>query len=265
MLQADDKDGHDVKPKITKNYVKSTYYSDDDDYENYEYQYRDEFKKKKYSKLERKYQKRKIIKYDDEYLESDIEDGELLTGSDDEEKIPDYLREKNNQSNEKYEDIAKKYPPSLRIIVQDTNLNKIKVGTLYIITFKGGSLGREGDHDVVIPDINISKFHLKFTYNEKKSVYQCIDLGSRNGTILNGKRMSTAKQESELMDIVHGSTIQLSQTKLLCHIHPGNSTCGLCEPGLLMDFKNDEKSVSLSHKEQLKKLQKRYGLENDSK
>lgn len=166
-------------------------------------------------------------------------------------------------ANGTYEDIAKKYPPSLRIIVQETNIPKLKVGTLFLITFKGGTLGREGDHDVIIPDLNISKYHLKFSYNEEESVYQCVDLGSRNGTILNGKRMSNAKQESDPLNLVHGSTLQLSQTKLMCHVHSGNSTCGHCEPGLIIGQQNLPKVVTLSHKEQLKKLQKRYGLETE--
>lgn len=54
-------------------------------------------------------------------------------------------------------DIAKKYPPSLRLIVFATNLSNLKIGTLYIVTYIGGTLGREGDHDVIIPDTNVSK------------------------------------------------------------------------------------------------------------
>lgn len=42
-------------------------------------------------------------------------------------------------------------------MVQETNLNDLKVGNLSLITFKGGSLGREGNHDVIIPDVNVSK------------------------------------------------------------------------------------------------------------
>ncbi|KAL9915888.1 angiogenic factor with G patch and FHA domains 1 isoform X2 [Glossina fuscipes] len=163
-------------------------------------------------------------------------------------------------------DIAKKYPPSLRIIVQETNLEDLKVGSLSIITYKGGSLGREGNHDVIIPDVNVSKYHLKFIYDTKKSVYKCVDLGSRNGTLLNGQRMSVSKSESDCHNIVHGSVLQIGQTKLLCHVHEGNSTCGLCEPGLLIDSSRETSTgsaVVLSHKEQLKKLQKKYGLENE--
>lgn len=60
-------------------------------------------------------------------------------------------------------DIAKKYPPSLRIVVQESNLEGLKVGSLSLITFKGGSLGREGNHDVIIPDVNVSKVFILFT------------------------------------------------------------------------------------------------------
>ncbi|XP_075168999.1 angiogenic factor with G patch and FHA domains 1 isoform X4 [Haematobia irritans] len=161
-------------------------------------------------------------------------------------------------------DIAKKYPPSLRIVVQESNLEGLKVGSLSLITYKGGSLGREGSHDVIIPDVNVSKFHLKFTYDTKRGLYKCVDLGSRNGTILNGIRMSGSKTESEAHDLVHGSVIQIGQTKLLCHVHEGNSTCGLCEPGLLIETTREiTPGPTLSHKQQLKKLQKKYGLKNE--
>lgn len=143
--------------------------------------------------------------------------------------------------------------------------------------FPGGSLGREGKHDVIIPDINCSKYHMKFSYNEEENGYTCIDLGSRNGTFMNGKRMSNAKQESEPMKLAHGAVLQIGQTKLLCHIHDGYSTCGQCEPGLLTDntatayiesaeasAKSKPGNVNDDHKRQLKNLKKRYGLQDES-
>ncbi|XP_031626140.1 angiogenic factor with G patch and FHA domains 1 isoform X3 [Contarinia nasturtii] len=176
-------------------------------------------------------------------------------------------------------DIAKRYPPSLRIIVQETNIRKLKIGELFLITYKGGSLGREGKHDVIIPDINCSKYHLKFIYDEAQSGYTVVDLGSRNGTFMNGKRMSNAKQESDPIELVHGTVIQIGQTKLLCHIHDGHSTCGQCEPGLLTDntaasysavtedntrsTKTKPGNVGDDHKRQLKNLKKRYGLQDE--
>ncbi|XP_037034907.1 angiogenic factor with G patch and FHA domains 1 isoform X2 [Bradysia coprophila] len=167
-------------------------------------------------------------------------------------------------------DVAKKYPPSLRLMVLETNLPKLKVGELFIVTYKGGSLGREGAHDVIIPDINVSKYHLKFTYNDEKAGYECVDLGSRNGTLMNGKRISNAKQESDPVLLIHGCNIQLSQTKLLCHVHDGHITCRECEPGLIQvqvatpAEENVDRSNGLSHKEELKKIKKRYGLADES-
>lgn len=56
-------------------------------------------------------------------------------------------------------DLAKSYPPCIRIIVKETNLMKLKVGCLFLVPYTGGSLGREGDHSVLIPDVNISKVY----------------------------------------------------------------------------------------------------------
>ncbi|XP_062549925.1 angiogenic factor with G patch and FHA domains 1 isoform X3 [Armigeres subalbatus] len=167
-------------------------------------------------------------------------------------------------------DISRKYPPSLRLIVQESSVASLKEGSLFIITCNGGSLGREGDHDVIIPDINVSKYHLKFSYNTRTSAYQLLDLGSRNGTFLNGTRMAPTMQESDLFDIVHGDVIDLTRTKLLCHIHDGNYTCGNCEPGLLMKTSkkgtaSDDERITkpVSYKEGKKLLQRRFGLEDE--
>ncbi|XP_017484182.1 PREDICTED: angiogenic factor with G patch and FHA domains 1 isoform X1 [Rhagoletis zephyria] len=208
----------------------------------------------------------------------DIEDGELTDCSSSESDIDSedskWASGKEGKSAATFsgggrlQDIAKKYPPSLRVIVQESNLEGLKVGNLSLITYKGGSLGREGNHDVVIPDVNVSKLHMKFHYDHKEAVYKCIDLGSRNGTVLNGVRMSASKRESSEYDLVHGSVLQIGQTKLLCHVHEGNSTCGLCEPGLLIESPRESNvtpgnTIVLSHREQLKMLQKKYGLEKE--
>lgn len=119
---------------------------------------------------------------------------------------------------------------------------------------------------------NYFQFHLTFKYNTALANYECVDMGSRNGTLLDGRRMSNAKQESEPFSVVHNSVIQLSQTKLLIHVHEGNTTCGQCEPGLNVvtaqpagvDSTDLAASGPLSHKEELKQIKKRYGLADDS-
>lgn len=121
----------------------------------------------------------------------------------------------------------------MRIIIESSSVTNLKTGSLHIITCSGGSIGREGEHSILISDINISKYHLQINYNNETCKYYCIDMGSRNGTLLNGKRMSPSKQESEPMEILHGSRLQIGSTILVCHIHNGNQTCGHCEPGLI--------------------------------
>ncbi|XP_068982240.1 angiogenic factor with G patch and FHA domains 1 isoform X3 [Bombus flavifrons] len=176
-----------------------------------------------------------------------------------------------NISIEKYRrqalDLAKTYPPCMRIIVKETNLSKLKIGSLFFVAYTGGSIGREGDHSVVIPDINISKHHARILYNEDRKIYEVIDLGSRNGTFLNGKRLSVAKQESEPHEVSHGSIIQVSTTKLLCHIHNGNETCGHCEPGLVQQSINAEENKASKkdqHKQELRRLKHKFGVEKDN-
>jgi hypothetical protein len=78
--------------------------------------------------------------------------------------------------------------------------------------------------------------HVKFTFDEALGKYYVTDLGSRNGTCLNGKRLSVAKQESSPHEVMHGSTLQVGGTKLLCHIHGGRDTCSYCEPGLVQQM-----------------------------
>lgn len=143
-----------------------------------------------------------------------------------------------------------------------------------MVTCKGGTLGREGSHHhVLLPVEDVSKEHLKFTYNSKKGIYQFIDK-SRNGTLLNGKQVSLLKQEEcEPQSLLHGDVLEIGRVKLLAHIHEGLNTCSECEPynyaqkpqepTVTKSTSDDLLPPSLSHKEQLKLLQKRYGLESE--
>ncbi|XP_026492678.2 angiogenic factor with G patch and FHA domains 1 isoform X2 [Vanessa tameamea] len=164
------------------------------------------------------------------------------------------------------ESVAKHHPPCMRVIVRETNLPKLKVGSLYLITKDGGTIGREGDHhSIVIRDHNVSRNHLDINYDMDKRMYLAIDLGSKNGTVINGIRISESQERSRPVEIVHGSTIQLGETKLLCHIHAGNDTCGHCEPGLIMETQEKEKvaytrtcSVQKQHQLELARLKNKY-------
>ncbi|XP_047997191.1 angiogenic factor with G patch and FHA domains 1 isoform X3 [Leguminivora glycinivorella] len=163
--------------------------------------------------------------------------------------------------------IAKHHPPSMRVIVRETNLPKLKVGTLFLVTKDGGTVGREGSsHCILIEDYNVSRNHLDIKYDTSRRTYTVTDLGSKNGTTLNGVRISESQIISEPVEVMHGSTLQLGETKLLCHIHPGIDTCGHCEPGLVMETQEKEKkaaytrtcSVQKQHQLELARLKNKY-------
>lgn len=203
---------------------------------------------------------------DDNEIEKKIEELEEGECSDTASEVSDVDTDVSTSTASDDESVAKHHPPCMRIIVKETNLPKVKVGTLYLITKDGGTIGREGEnHAIVIRDHNVSRNHLDINYDMDKRMYLAVDLGSKNGTILNGIRMSESQEKSTPVEVVHGSTIQLGETKLLCHIHAGNDTCGHCEPGLIMETQEKEKlaytrtcSVQKQHQLELARLKNKY-------
>lgn len=198
---------------------------------------------------------------------AELEEGECSDTSSDEE---DFSCDKvdSTTTNSDDETIAKHHPPCMRVIVRETTIPKLRVGTLFLITKDGGTVGREGEHHtILLKDTNVSRNHMIIKYDSHRKAYIAIDLGSRNGSILNGSRMSESQITSDPIEIVHGSTLQLGETKLLCHIHSGNDTCGHCEPGLLMEDVEKEKkvaytrtcSVKKQHELELARLKNKYG------
>jgi len=160
--------------------------------------------------------------------------------------------------------------PCIRLVVMETEDSGVTVGTLYLVTCKGGSIGSRGPHEVLLPDMGCSKHHARVTYRSELGKYFLRDLGSRNGTWVGGKRMSVSKMESGDVEIGHGTLVQIGKTKLLCHVHPGRETCLQCEPGVVKIEKRDEeeevvmmsKGRERQRKENMKSLKRKYGLDN---
>ncbi len=66
-------------------------------------------------------------------------------------------------------------------------------------------VGRQADQDLVLADISVSRLHLRI--HRRPSGYRLQDLGSGNGTLVNGKRV-------EEVDLVSGDQIELGNTVL---------------------------------------------------
>ncbi len=65
-------------------------------------------------------------------------------------------------------------------------------------------LGRSPEADIVIEDPYASEFHLRLTAREGRLVLS--DLGSTNGTYVNGRRVSTP------VDLSRGDAVQIGKT-----------------------------------------------------
>lgn len=164
-------------------------------------------------------------------------------------------------------DNTKHFAPCVRVVVLSSTLPDLSYGTLFIVTCTGGTIGREGDHDVLIPDQLVSKLHCKFQYVKKDGlyIYELIDLGSKNGTYLNGERLSDSLIQSLPATISHGSVITVGRTDLLCHIHPNDETCPDCTAassitkGPVNGFEND-KTLKEKHHIEASSIRKKFGI-----
>lgn len=146
-------------------------------------------------------------------------------------------------------ELTTQYPPCIRAIVKESSV--IWPGSLFIIPYTGGSIGRQPDKNILIliEDENVSKIHATFTYDEKEKRYFIKD-ESTNGTIVNDKQLAP----NEMCEINHGDTIKIIDTSILLHIHQGLNTCINCEPGEVMSklSQNAQKTEFLTAKEKEK-------------
>jgi hypothetical protein len=71
------------------------------------------------------------------------------------------------------------------------------------------SLGRARNNDVVLPDNSVSKLHAHYTKDKDDRMF-IIDAGSRNGTVVNGKRLaSNERAEVKFEDTIIIGVLQL--------------------------------------------------------
>jgi len=78
------------------------------------------------------------------------------------------------------------------------------IGTKYTLKFKT-RLGRESDNDIVLADPRASRYHCQITFGDGE--WMLTDLGSANGTLLNGMPVSVPQNLSHGSQITIGNTI----------------------------------------------------------
>jgi predicted component of type VI protein secretion system len=93
-----------------------------------------------------------------------------------------------------------------------------KVGEKFLLETISLTVGRDPVSDIILNDPEVSRQHARFTQTD--TGYQVQDLGSTNGTFVNGQRL-----ESELVDLEPGYTISMgSGVTLIYEVVPtGNA------------------------------------------
>ena len=83
-----------------------------------------------------------------------------------------------------------------------------QAGTRYAVTSEVVTVGRHPDSDIFLDDITVSRHHVELTASS--AGYDIKDVGSLNGTYLNGQRL----EDSEAF-FTNGDELQIGKFKLL--------------------------------------------------
>ena len=81
-------------------------------------------------------------------------------------------------------------------------------------------IGRTPGNDLILADLGVSRHHAELRKSPTGS-YEIVDLGSHNGTFVNGKRVSQAMlTEHDIVNIGH-STFRLAEGELWQFVNDG--------------------------------------------
>ena len=84
-------------------------------------------------------------------------------------------------------------------------------------------IGRVPDNDLVLPDLDVSRHHAELR-RSPAGTYEIVDLGSHNGTFVNGRQVSSAVlSESDIVSIGR-STLRLADGELRLFVDDGEVT-----------------------------------------
>jgi ABC-type multidrug transport system ATPase subunit len=88
---------------------------------------------------------------------------------------------------------------------------------------KAMRIGRVPDNDLVLVDLNVSRHHAELRKSPTGS-YEIVDLGSHNGTFVNGQRVTSQVLSEQDLVSIGSSTFRLSGGELRQFVDEGNVT-----------------------------------------
>ena len=96
--------------------------------------------------------------------------------------------------------------PSARLVLVEAGGSGLPVGSEFVLV-ANGTLGRTEPNSIVIPDPAVSARHCRLSF--RKGQWWVEDLGSANGTYLNGKPVAASTAVSD------GDVVEVAQVKLV--------------------------------------------------
>ncbi|HEY6495303.1 MAG TPA: FHA domain-containing protein [Trebonia sp.] len=91
------------------------------------------------------------------------------------------------------------------------------------IASKVMTIGRRPDNDIVVPDLGVSKQHAELRLSPTGR-FQIIDLGSHNGTFVNGTRVNQAELKDDDIIAIGHATYRLAGGELIEYLDDGRAT-----------------------------------------
>jgi pSer/pThr/pTyr-binding forkhead associated (FHA) protein len=134
---------------------------------------------------------------------------------------------------------------ALRLVVLESQL--LPVNNILLVDANGITIGRDRSWDrrLRLPEMAVSKYHCHIFSNladifqdtdndkaadqELTSNFSIIDVGSQNGTFVNGDRLSLTRSASPPYPLRHLDVISVGTTKFQVHEHTGSWPCERCK------------------------------------
>jgi ABC-type multidrug transport system ATPase subunit len=91
------------------------------------------------------------------------------------------------------------------------------------IQSKAMKIGRRPDNDIVVPDLGVSKQHAELR-TSPTGRFQIIDLGSHNGTFVNGTRVNQAELKDDDIIAIGHATFRVDGHELIEYLDDGRAT-----------------------------------------
>ncbi|KAG1677521.1 Angiogenic factor with G patch and FHA domains 1 [Nymphon striatum] len=196
----------------------------------------------------RRNEDKKKIACDNE-SESSLEEGEIITDDEnDDEILNDHHDMECDDSHsvdftDDDQEAAAAWPPCLRIMVTKSFQPNL-IGSLFIVTHPGGTIGSKEDCDICLS--NAQPLHVEIKFNEDLQTYLMSNACKVSATTMSNQNVTfvgdteDTEETDQWSQIKHGNVIEIFSeanpdevTQLVIHIHSGNDTCDECEPGVV--------------------------------